>query len=206
MAAGARPERSSPLDVDAMLTLAPGKYELRADAKSRSGARSGNAVLALDVPDFSAQPLQVSDLVLGSSGNPRGWSGSRTVTGGAPPIWPFHPEISREFSSTDDVRLYAEIARANPASRVDASAEDPRSRGEDRRSTDANDCRGCARCDRRHPHARVAGARPLPRSCHGDAGSQHRHARRRLCREMTSVWLRPSNLTMISVRRCSSAG
>lgn len=112
------------LDVNAMLTLAPGKYELRADAKSRSGTRSGHALLALDVPDFSAQPLRVSDLVLGSSGNPRGWSGSRIVTvSGLDPIWPFYPEISREFASTDDVRLYAEIARANPASRVDASAE-----------------------------------------------------------------------------------
>jgi len=122
---GARgvPREIVTLDVDAMLTLVPGKYELQADAKSRSGTRSGHALLALDVPDFSAQPLQVSDLVLGSSGNPRGWSGSRIVTGGAPPIWPFHPEISREFPSTDDVRLYAEIARANPASRVDASAE-----------------------------------------------------------------------------------
>jgi hypothetical protein len=112
------------LDVDAMLTLNPGKYEIRTEAKSRSGTRSGSTVLALDIPDSSRLPLRISDLVLGSSGNPRGWSGSRVVTGGtAPPIWPFHPEISREFASTDDVRVYAEVARANPASAINASAE-----------------------------------------------------------------------------------
>ena len=118
-------EQTVMLDISVVLLLAPGRYELRADARSRTGNRSGSTALGFDVPAFPAGALQVSDLVLGSSGNPRGFQGIRhvAISEPPPPIWPFYPENGRVFAPTDDVRVYAEISRADPATRIDASAE-----------------------------------------------------------------------------------
>ncbi|HKW00686.1 MAG TPA: hypothetical protein VJN96_12730 [Vicinamibacterales bacterium] len=118
-------EQTVMVDLSVALLLAPGRYELRADARSRTGNRFGSSALGFDVPAFPAGALQVSDLVLGSSGNPRAVSGSRLATSSifGAPVWPFYPAIDHTFASTDDVRVYAEVARANPASAINASAE-----------------------------------------------------------------------------------
>ncbi len=88
--------------------LPPGRYQFRASAMSTKLSRSGSVFLDLEVPDFTKDAVTVSGLALGYG------DGSR-VTQAKPPgaiqIVPFAPSLDREFTPSDTVRVFFEIAR-----------------------------------------------------------------------------------------------
>ena len=132
-----------------VMSLAPGRYQLRASAMSAKLGEGGSVYLPLDVPDYTRTPLAISALTLGYAGGqrvpvvasqatgrgrsatagrgpaPGRGSGSAGSGRGAPPATvgglPFPPTLDREFLITDDVALYFEIVRKDRARPVDTS-------------------------------------------------------------------------------------
>jgi VWFA-related protein len=99
----------SGLRVTSSLDLPPGRYQLRVAATETGGKRTGSVYYDLEVPDFSAEPLTMSGLLLTS-----------TLAGQAPTIeatpgdsllkaLPGPPTVSREFQPTEELALLAEI-------------------------------------------------------------------------------------------------
>jgi VWFA-related protein len=111
--------------VETSLSLPPGHYQLRASATSAALATGGSVYLPLDVPDFSKAPLALSGIVLGYADGPRVPVG-RTSAPNPPSVarlpspvsvgvLPFDPSLSREFATTDTLRVYCQVARQDSA-------------------------------------------------------------------------------------------
>jgi len=98
--------------VQSRLELAPGKYQLRIAARE-GGGKVGSIFYDLVVPDFHAQPLMMSGLVLTSS------SAGGMPTAGAiaelTGVLSTPPTTSRSFSMTDEIALLAEIYDNQPS-------------------------------------------------------------------------------------------
>ena len=92
--------------------LPPGRYQFRASAISSKLSRSGSVFLDVEVPDFTKDPVALSNLAIGYAAGPR-------VTQARPPgamqIVPFDASLDREFRATDTVRVFFEVARRSPA-------------------------------------------------------------------------------------------
>jgi len=89
------------------LELAPGRYNLRVAVREGNTRKAGSVTFDLDVPDFSKQPLTMSDIALTSS-----------LSGVAPTIRPKDPlekllpgplSSYREFAPIDEIALFTEI-------------------------------------------------------------------------------------------------
>jgi hypothetical protein len=89
------------------LDLAPGRYNLRVAVSEGNSHKSGSVTLDVDVPDFSKQPLAMSDIALTSA-----------MSGVAPTVRPKDPlekmlpgplTTYREFAPIDEVALFTEI-------------------------------------------------------------------------------------------------
>jgi VWFA-related protein len=89
------------------LELAPGRYLLRVAAKEGNTRKAGMATFDLEVPDFTKQPLTMSDVAITSA-----------LSGTAPTVRPKDPlekilpgplTTYREFPSIDEVALFTEI-------------------------------------------------------------------------------------------------
>lgn len=89
------------------LALEPGHYQLRLAAHDPVADKSGSVFWDLDVPDFSKEPIAVSNLLLTAS------SAGRTPTSLDAPsikdILPGPPTSRREFTLEDTLAVYAEI-------------------------------------------------------------------------------------------------
>jgi VWFA-related protein len=107
--------------VETSLSLPPGQYQLRASATSASLATGGSVYLPLDVPDFSKAPLALSGIVLGYADGPRVPVGrtsapippgaARLASATSSGVLPFAPSLSREFVTSDTLRVYCEVAQ-----------------------------------------------------------------------------------------------
>jgi hypothetical protein len=124
--------------------LPPGEYQLRASATSKKLGTGGSVYLTLDVPDFTKGALSLSGISVGYADGPHVPVGH--LTGGgvrgliasptAPPALlaaahqaesglPFDPSLSREFLSSDTMRVYVVVARRTPvAATVDVALVD----------------------------------------------------------------------------------
>jgi hypothetical protein len=89
------------------LDLAPGRYLLRVAVKEGNTRKAGVVTYDLDVPEFTKNPLTMSDIALTSA-----------MSGAAPTIRPKDPlekllpgplTTYREFPSIDEIALFAEI-------------------------------------------------------------------------------------------------
>lgn len=89
------------------LDLAPGRYNLRMAVREANSKKAGSVNLDLEVPDFSKDALMMSDIALTSA-----------MSGVVPTIHPKDPlekilpgplTTYREFSTMDEVALFAEI-------------------------------------------------------------------------------------------------
>jgi hypothetical protein len=83
--------------------LPAGAYQLRASVTSARLERGGSVYLTVDVPDLSASPLAIGGLILGSGGE------ARAPMALTPIKLPFTPSVSREFQTTDLLRIYFEV-------------------------------------------------------------------------------------------------
>jgi VWFA-related protein len=89
------------------LDLAPGRYNLRMAVREANTKKAGSVTFDLEVPDFSKEPLSMSDIALTSA-----------MSGVAPTIHPKDPlekilpgplTTYREFSTADEIALFTEI-------------------------------------------------------------------------------------------------
>jgi VWFA-related protein len=89
------------------IELPKGRYQLRVAARSANSSAIGSVYCDLEVPDFSAEPLSISGLVLGSS------SLAIVPTGGAfeplKGVLQFPPTTFRDFLTTDTLDVAADI-------------------------------------------------------------------------------------------------
>ena len=89
-------------DLPAYLTLAPGRYIIQISA--RQEGRAGSAVVDVEVPDFSKDPLSASGLMLQLRSHAAP-IGDKTIAD----LIPFMPTTIREFRSDDDVAVFLRI-------------------------------------------------------------------------------------------------
>ena len=89
------------------MELNPGRYTLRVAMREANTRKAGSVVFDLEVPDFAKSALTMSDVALTSA-----------LSGVAPTVRPKDPlekllpgplTTYREFSSTDEIALFAEI-------------------------------------------------------------------------------------------------
>jgi VWFA-related protein len=97
------------LRITSRFDLPPGRYQLRIAAVERNAGRAGSVHYDLEVPDFTAAPLTMSGVVLTSS------LAGMVRTAVANPddeirkALPGPPTVSREFRSTEELALVAEV-------------------------------------------------------------------------------------------------
>ncbi len=124
-----RTGRSATYQIPLMIDLAPGQYQLRASAVSKTLGTGGSVYLDLTVPDFSEAPLALTTVAIGLADGPHMPAGrtSRDLArlGIERPVvppaqeraqhsqnpLPFAPTLSREFVQTDALRTYFEVVR-----------------------------------------------------------------------------------------------
>jgi VWFA-related protein len=105
------------------LTLAPGRYQLRASATSATLKRGGSVYLDLEIPDFTRGPVSTSGLVIGYADGPH-----VPQTGTASAL-PFPASLDRDFRTTDSLKAYTEVLnRSAGAVEVAISLVDSRGR------------------------------------------------------------------------------
>jgi hypothetical protein len=92
--------------VQSRLELAPGKYQLRVAARE-GGGKIGSVFYDLDVPDFRAQPLMMSGLVVTSAA--AGTIATAGTIAELAKVLPAPPTTARVFGADDEIVLLAEI-------------------------------------------------------------------------------------------------
>jgi VWFA-related protein len=99
-----KPAGAGVLVINEVIDLPHRPLSLRIGVTSRALARTGTAHLYVDVPDFGDNDLQLSQLVLGSTGTiAEASSGIEFIR----PFVPFQPTTARTFSPADTVRVFA---------------------------------------------------------------------------------------------------
>jgi VWFA-related protein len=92
---------------DTGLTLPPGKYHLKIVVRENEGGRMGSFETDLNIPDYKADPLKVSSVVLAAQLQPakKGSTPNPLVHDGQEII----PSVTHVFSSAQHLRLYYEV-------------------------------------------------------------------------------------------------
>lgn len=110
------------------LQLPIGQYQLRASAHSDKLDAGGSVYLALDVPDFSKQPIALTDLLIAYADGPHVPIAHSFAPMAVPAanLLPFDPTLDRVFSPRDTLRLYTRVLQQTPvATSVTISALAP---------------------------------------------------------------------------------
>jgi VWFA-related protein len=92
------------------LTLPPGRYELRWNARSSSAGRGGTVFTAIDVPDVSRAPVTLSGVILGSvppADAPR--------TDALAAVVPVVPTSARSFAASDAISAFFHVFQGGTA-------------------------------------------------------------------------------------------
>jgi VWFA-related protein len=97
-------------DLLSRLTLAPGRYQLRLNATSRSIDKSGSVYADIDVPDFTRAPLSLSSIVLGAKAAP-----GEARTDALASIVPILPTSARDFAPGDRVGAFLRVFQGGAA-------------------------------------------------------------------------------------------
>jgi len=118
-----RPNAGPPPDhvtyiLTASMQLPFGRYQLRASATSDKLAQGGSVFLSLDVPQFSKQPIGLSDLVIAYADGPRVPVARDTPRSVVPAanLLPFDPTLDRVFSPRDVLRVFFRAVQQKPSS------------------------------------------------------------------------------------------
>lgn len=92
--------------VQSRFEVPPGRYQLRL-AATETGGQTGSVILDLPVPDFTAEPLSMSGLVVSSA-----FGGAVPTVGEVPEIkdvLPGPPTTARYFARQDELAVLAEV-------------------------------------------------------------------------------------------------
>ena len=112
--------------VQTVLTVPPGRYQLRASTMSKTPEKSGSVYLQVYVPEKAGDaPVDLSGLLVGSASS----SAPRVVE--SKPVagltLPFAPSLDREFEKADTLRVFFQVSRkrAKTAVRGEAALLNP---------------------------------------------------------------------------------
>ncbi len=103
-------------EIISSLQLPFGQYQLRASARSDKLDAGGSVYLTLDIPDYSKEPLALTDLLLAYADGPHvpiAHSQVRSIVPAAN-LLPFDPTLDRVFSPRDTLRLYTRVLQQKP--------------------------------------------------------------------------------------------
>lgn len=103
-------------DVFSRLALAPGRYQLRLNARSAVLDRSGSVYADVEVPDFTRSALTVSGIVIGSLPSP-----ALPRTDPLAALLPIVPTSAREFAPGDAVVAFCRVFQGGSAAVVPAA-------------------------------------------------------------------------------------
>jgi VWFA-related protein len=106
------------------LSVPPGQYQVRVAAQDSGKTRQGSVHLDFDVPDFTKNPIAVSNIALAATADRAVYS---PPTPGFDPfngLLPGAPSALREFPNDSEVALAAEVYvnKLTPAHRIDITA------------------------------------------------------------------------------------
>ena len=105
--------------VQSVLALAPGPYQLRASAMSKTLDKSGSVYLQIDVPDLADAPLALGGIAFTPARAGTQESSGPLHTAALQGVsLPFAPALTRVFSEADDVRVFVQVKRATAAAPV----------------------------------------------------------------------------------------
>jgi len=92
--------------IDDVIELTPGLANLRLGLTSKALGRVGTLAIPISVPDPSKGSLQMLSLVLGLAAPHEAVMRPTAIAG----VLPFQPTVSRTFSATDTLRLFAPLS------------------------------------------------------------------------------------------------
>ena len=95
------------IEIPEKLTLAPGRYQLRASALMSATARGGSVYLDIDVPDVHDAPLVLGGPFVGSDAV----AGPAMATRALGIAWPFTPSLDRRFNAGSSLQVFCPVIR-----------------------------------------------------------------------------------------------
>jgi hypothetical protein len=108
--------------VQSVLSLAPGPYQLRASAMSKTLDKTGSVYLQIDVPDLGDAPLALGGIALTTATSGQAASGVLHTAALQGVSLPFAPALTRAFTEADDVRVFCQVRRGSAATAVNGTA------------------------------------------------------------------------------------
>ena len=108
--------------VQSVLSLAPGPYQLRASAMSKTLDKTGSVYLQIDVPDLGDAPLALGGIALTPATTGQTTPGVLHTAALQGVSLPFAPALTRAFTEADDVRVFCQVRRASAATAVTGTA------------------------------------------------------------------------------------
>ena len=94
--------------LQALLALPPGRYQLRASATSEKLGTGGSVYLDTEMPDFKHDDVVLGGIALGYLAGPRVPAAGDRFSKEDVPFW---PTLDRDFSQTDTLRIVCDVAR-----------------------------------------------------------------------------------------------
>jgi len=91
------------------LSLPPGRYQLRVAAQDSGKVKQGSAHLDLDVPDFTKEPLAISNLVLAATADRAVYSPPKPGFDPFNGLLPAAPSALREFPNNSEFAVAVEV-------------------------------------------------------------------------------------------------
>src|SRR5688572_16977672 len=106
------------------LSLPPGRYQLRVAAQDSGKVKQGSAHFDLDVPDFTRNPIAISNIVLAATADRSVYSPPKPGFDPFNGLLPGPPSALREFPVGSEIAAAVEVYvnRPNPAHRIDLGA------------------------------------------------------------------------------------
>lgn len=104
-----QPNAQGKLVINETIDLPSEQLALRIGVTSRALGKTGTTHLAIEPPDFEDKKLQLSGLVIGSSGASGAASDAAMGLNSLGGIVPFQPTLSRTFARAETLRVFARV-------------------------------------------------------------------------------------------------
>ncbi len=91
------------------LSLAPGRYQLRVAAQDSAKVKQGSAILDIEVPDFTKEPVAISSIALASTADRSVYSPPKPGFDPFNGLLPGAPSALREFPATGEIATAFEV-------------------------------------------------------------------------------------------------
>ncbi len=106
------------------LSVPPGRYQLRVAAQDSSKTRQGSAHFDLDVPDFTKDPLALSNIALAATADRAVYTPPKPGFDPFNGLLPGAPSLLREFPNNSEIAAAVEVYanQPTPSHRIDISA------------------------------------------------------------------------------------